>query len=470
MHHVVDRALEFLDRADVEGSVTVVTLDDPIGAAIPESIRSQERYGRLMHDGRMSVVLSGRPVAGGVVSILLEALKERSIAAGSVLVLLADVPLVSPEDLVRMSTIHEQAGHPGLALTTARRSTCDFPVLVADGATEDYPAIVRILERSNNESGRRQFVTAGAFLFDVRYLISALDGIMDPSTPETEIADLTGTPFAPLSEYANTQGRPLRAVFTDDGRRASEARVRQRMHLLEEQELSGPGLNGFVISRPCDESLGGDFYAINPRGDFQSGVLIGDLTGHGRDASEEMLSLLTAYRILAKESHSISHILERLRDVCSELDLTGTLLYFTVFVASKGDETRRLAAVTLGHPKLLVLRHEQDARTFPSVAWANGGYLGLPVIGNGVHALFAEDVTTIRRGDLIVAYSDGVSEAMNGAGEMFDEVRGIKNAIPPNLQSDGAPEQVARAIDHAVVEYTGGRFVDDRTVMALRVV
>ena len=183
-----------------------------------------------------------------------------------------------------------------------------------------------------------------------------------------------------------------------------------------------------------------------------------------------MLSLLTAYRILAKESHSISHILERLRDVCAELDLTGTLLYFTVLVTAKGDGARRLAAVTLGHPKLLVLRNDQDARTFPSVAWANGGYLGLPVVGSGAHALFAEDVTTVRRGDLIVAYTDGISEAMNGAGEMFDDVRGIKNAISSILQSEGTPEQVARAIDHAVTEYTGGRFADDRTVRVLRVV
>lgn len=246
-----------------------------------------------MHDGRMSVVLSGQPAAGGVASVILEALKARAIAAGSVLVLLADVPLVFPEDLLRMSTIREQAGHPGLALTTARRNTCDFPVLVANGATEDHPAIVRILERSDNESGKWQLVTVGAFLFDVPCLVSALEGLVDPSTPETEDADLTGTPFAPPSEHAHAQGRPLRAVFTDDdlsttnistyqtlqkmerqvanlelspyllrrmtddSRRASEARVRQRMHMLEEQELSGPGLQGFVISRPCDGSLGG---------------------------------------------------------------------------------------------------------------------------------------------------------------------------------------------------------------------
>ena len=75
-------------------------------------------------------------------------------------------------------------------------------------------------------------------------------------------------------------------------------------------------------------------------------------------------------------------------------------------------------------------------------------------------------VTTLCRGDVLVAYSDGITEAEDGGGTPFDDA-GL-DAVLGAWSGASAPE-ISRAIIGAVTAHVGeARFADDLTVLVLR--
>jgi len=83
-------------------------------------------------------------------------------------------------------------------------------------------------------------------------------------------------------------------------------------------------------------------------------------------------------------------------------------------------------------------------------------------------ASYSEHTVTLSPGELLVLYTDGVTEASGARGEEFGEERLVEllNHVPSSL---GAKEVVGR-IERAVLEFTGtGAVSDDMTVLALRV-
>jgi phosphoserine phosphatase RsbU/P len=71
----------------------------------------------------------------------------------------------------------------------------------------------------------------------------------------------------------------------------------------------------------------------------------------------------------------------------------------------------------------------------------------------------------LRPGDLIIAYTDGVTEAVNPAGEEWG-VEGLRKAADESAQ---CPDDIARAIFTSMDEFSQGRQTDDATVIVARV-
>jgi len=223
--------------------------------------------------------------------------------------------------------------------------------------------------------------------------------------------------------------------------------------------LSLPGLDGYVISRPCKAKLGGDFHAPVEIDGNTSGFLIGDAESHGLSGGLAMLPLMAVLRTSSLEKQSPRRILEKFLAISCDFKIRGTALYFicgTIDVCNSDGrhaKKRWLLSSTAGHPPLIVCQPNK-VFDFPDPSGpANCGMLGLhPAL------FFTEDRCELSPGDLIVACTDGI----------FDSVGPLvlRGEILKNF--DKSLEEIARSIEAKAV--SGGRLRDDATIVVLRVV
>jgi len=79
---------------------------------------------------------------------------------------------------------------------------------------------------------------------------------------------------------------------------------------------------------------------------------------------------------------------------------------------------------------------------------------------------YEEGAVQLRRGDLVIAYTDGVTDAVNPAGEEWG-VEGLRKAADES--ETRCPDDVACSIFTAMDEFSRGRQTDDATVIVARV-
>src|SRR5262249_48568534 len=134
----------------------------------------------------------------------------------------------------------------------------------------------------------------------------------------------------------------------------------------------------------------------------------------------------------------------------------GTAIYFTVGRAVEGYE---LIAATAGHPPLLVFT-QGNVIMVPRDQSKASTFILDPNLSDDLSNL-NEDYVTVYEGDLIVAYTDGVSEAADADGNYFGS-SGIRKAV--ESVRDGSPSQVAAAIEARLGAHVSGPIQDDYSI------
>jgi len=210
--------------------------------------------------------------------------------------------------------------------------------------------------------------------------------------------------------------------------------------------------------RPARE-IGGDYYDFLALGSGKLGLAVGDVSGKG----------LFAGLLVAKLQATVQSIAPRtgrcLGDLVGEVNrLMAVNLasnrYATFFYGEYDDRSRELSYVNAGHPPALLVRAGNPDRieTLP----ANGTVVGLLR-----DATYRPDSVTLRPGDLLAVYSDGVTEAADAAGEEFGEER----LIGALRQYREGPAAVA--LEHVLAAVDGFRGdvppADDLTLVLGRV-
>lgn len=206
-----------------------------------------------------------------------------------------------------------------------------------------------------------------------------------------------------------------------------------------------PGRGGVLI--------GGDFYDIFalPRGRW--GAIMGDAVGHGARAATLAAMARYTIRTLAVQQESPARVLSRLSDTVlarDEPERYLSAIYLTTRATAHGVEVRLARG---GHPAPLVRRVDGSIETVE----APGSLLGC-VVDPGL----ADVHLALGRGDLLLLYSDGVTEARCGDDEFADtRLRALLAATSP------VPQVVVDAIVQAVVSHGGEDLADDVTALAL---
>lgn len=223
------------------------------------------------------------------------------------------------------------------------------------------------------------------------------------------------------------------------------------MHLAE------PTAEGIRYAARCRQlrALGGDCYDFLPLAQNNVAFAIGDASGKSLPAAlmiaNVQSSLRTAALFVGDEPAAVLGAVNRQLHTASLADRFATLFY-GVFDAA----TQTLRYTNAGHNPPMVIRRDG------SVAWLDAA--GLP-LGLFTDSRYEEGAMHLQPGDTVIAYTDGVIEAVNADGQEWG-VEGIRKAA---VESEvRQPDELVEVIFRALDAFSGGRQSDDATVVVLR--
>jgi len=215
-----------------------------------------------------------------------------------------------------------------------------------------------------------------------------------------------------------------------------------------------PGLRLAGANRPTRQ-VGGDYFDVFPLPDGRTAFCVADVAGKGVPAALLVSTLHACLRILLDTGVAdlpgfISRVHRHL------LGFSSTRKFITLFFAVYDPVRREVRYVNAGHNPGVRLAGG-EATLLPS---------GGPPIGILPDVVFRESLVSLVPGDLLVLYSDGITEAVNGVDEEFGMDRLI--ALVKSGR-DEPPESLSGRIFGAVSEFTRGvAQYDDQTVLIAR--
>jgi serine phosphatase RsbU (regulator of sigma subunit) len=208
------------------------------------------------------------------------------------------------------------------------------------------------------------------------------------------------------------------------------------------------------VTRPAN-TVGGDFYDVLPLKDGRVIVTIGDVAGKGSPAALLMALLLAVLRTLVDEELEPRALMARLnRQICRH---TPGSRFITLFYAVYSPDTGALTYVNAGQNPPLLRRANGTIERLSGTGIALGMFEA---------STYEEGSTIIGPHDILVLYSDGITEAENPAGQPFEEA-GLERVVAAHALT--APGELAPTILRAVEAHARDfRFVDDLTVLILK--
>ena len=253
--------------------------------------------------------------------------------------------------------------------------------------------------------------------------------------------------------------------------------AREVQERLFPQELPKiEGLDYFGACRPA-LGVGGDYYDFLELPDDKFGIAIGDISGKGIGASLMMASLQASLRGQAIHFKSdLAGLMKQINSLVYEASTSNR--YATFFYAQYEPATRKLAYVNAGHNPPFVLRRNAAVLTADERDGANnsddfevlrleegGAVVGMlpPMLVN-----YKQGEIQLQAGDLLVGFTDGISEAMNPQDEEWseDEMLAELKKVYDKPSVEILPHIVACADKFA----NGAKQHDDMTMIVVKVV
>ncbi|HMO51595.1 MAG TPA: SpoIIE family protein phosphatase [Kiritimatiellia bacterium] len=229
--------------------------------------------------------------------------------------------------------------------------------------------------------------------------------------------------------------------------------------LLPSELPKFPGVEIAAFNQPAKE-IGGDYYDVIPIDDRHIGLAIADVSGKSIGGAMLMSVVRSVLRAQATGFTSPAELLRSINRVMSRdisEDMFVTMLYMVLDL-----ETRRLVVARAGHEKPLVIRANRTVEFIESPGTAIG--LMDPEIFDG---MIQEVAVTLMPGDVVVGYTDGVTEAMNAGKEEWGMEAFIEACV--TVAPEGA-HSLLNQVRQRVSRFVGDHAqYDDMTLLAMRV-
>lgn len=220
-----------------------------------------------------------------------------------------------------------------------------------------------------------------------------------------------------------------------------------------------PFLEIAALSRPA-QIIGGDYFDFLRFADGSQGLVIADVAGHGVSAGLHMASAQALLRSLVPTSDSPADVLERLNRLW--IHNVRFTTFVALFLASFDPATHRLSYSNAGHSPPVVVRGGDAGEDGASWLLPTGAAVGLVEEGS-----YTPEALQLHPGDILVMYTDGVSEARNADGEEFGRER-LAATMRHNL--DGSARDLVQAARQELEAFSQGQaLADDMTIVICRI-
>jgi sigma-B regulation protein RsbU (phosphoserine phosphatase) len=214
--------------------------------------------------------------------------------------------------------------------------------------------------------------------------------------------------------------------------------------------VGGTELAGFNL--PC-RTVGGDYYDFFPYLDGKVGLTLGDVSGKGMPASLMMAELHARVQVLAEDPGDLGPFMVRLnKATCAKCPSNR---FVTFFFCVLDPATGELSYANAGHNPPILVRANGAAEMLEG---------GGPVLGILTIAPYFQMHAKLDHGDMLVLYSDGVTEANNPAFDEFDEERFIQVLKQHRHQPATA---IVEAVTRALTEFCAGAPQADDITLAV---
>lgn len=287
--------------------------------------------------------------------------------------------------------------------------------------------------------------------------LSALDEVRSKALGfEAGGNDYLTKPFEALEVKARVHSLLKAKAYSDAVKQkiASELRIASEIQMgmlrHDVQEIvDGTGLRAAAIMEPARE-VGGDFYDIIRAGADRVVVVVGDVSGKGVPAALFMAVSTTLARVIGRDHDCPGRILTLVNNALVE---QNPQTMFVTMACAVIDTTRgNIRYSSGGHPSPVLLRPGNE----PRLPFDSSG----PMVGVFPEVLYTSEEHPFQSGDGYVFYTDGVTEAMNSAGELFGNDR-----LLASFRGDRPP--LDAVLDAVRAHAAGHPQSDDITIVAI---
>jgi sigma-B regulation protein RsbU (phosphoserine phosphatase) len=273
-----------------------------------------------------------------------------------------------------------------------------------------------------------------------------------------------------LGAVASQTGLALEnAELSESVRReiAQRERLDRELEIAREVQLrlfpqKLPQVVGLDFAGYCRPALGvgGDYYDFIRLPDGCLGIAVGDVSGKGIAAALMMASLQASLRgQTIKPCETLSEMIQHINRLVYEASADNR--YATFFYAQYNPNTLVLRYVNAGHNPPIVWRQQNGTQEF--IRLEEGG----TVVGLFPNFPFSEGHVQLVKGDVLVAFTDGISEAMNHIEEEYGEER-LTDTIC-RTQARSAADMISFLLNNVDAFTAGARQHDDMTLVVVRV-
>lgn len=398
-----------------------------------------------------------------------------TIMSEKILVVEDDIDIL---DLVEMSLTADGfevvTAENGLeALTQIQEEPPDLIILDLMMPQMDGYELMNIL-KTNKETNAIPVIILTAAKTEVNDKIKGLSiGADDYITKPFAPRELTARIEAVLSrtratKYINPLMQVMGDVFTEEGveqlghHLETAARIQQRLLPREAPQYDNIEIAGVLHSSMM---VAGDFYDFIPLDDDRLGIAIADIRGKGVPAAMLMVMVRTILRMVCREEMSPAGVLKRINDFL-EID-TDPEIFTTMVYGILDTKSLTFTYANAGHClpiKVNASNEAADGLRPDSADFLKEGGL---ILGVFDFASFESETISLDAGDILVFYTDGITETENAQGEIYGAQRLMELISQYAALSS---KELCRKIEEALTEFSGTQQrSDDLTLVVIKI-
>ena len=268
---------------------------------------------------------------------------------------------------------------------------------------------------------------------------------------ETELLEVDYTASVCIEHLSEQERRNLE----------SELELAQEVQktLLPQEVPNIPGLEIAAFSRPA-QIVGGDYFDFIDFSNGFHGLAIADVAGHGVSASLHMASIQALLRTLVPVNNSPAEVMHKVHQLFIHNIRFET--FVTFFIGAFDSSTKTLTYCNAGHLPPLILRKTKSKEESEEMLRPSGAAIGLVE-----EAEFAEKTIELQEEDLLVLYTDGVTEAVNFQNQEF----GRERLTVVSRQANTLPvKEILQEIRQSLEEFSEGKpLADDTTLVVCKI-